>query len=93
LLSEQEVERPQEAGALSFKAVLSKFKEDVRGLAERDASSKDYLALCDQLRNTHLWNLGIYLEDREAQPALVRPVDKELATAREEARQAEARAG
>jgi len=84
LLSVDEVGEAQDAAALPFTAVLSQFKEDVRGLAERDAPPKAYLALCDQLRNSDLWKLGIYLEDREAQPALVRLVDKELAAAREE---------
>ncbi|KAI9662240.1 MAG: hypothetical protein M1821_008406 [Bathelium mastoideum] len=67
-----------------YEKVLSKFRADVEALADHDAPSKDYLVLCDQLRDTHLWNLSIYLEDREQQPALVRPVDTELRAAREE---------
>lgn len=31
-----------------------------------------------------LWDLGVYLEDREGQPAMVRPVDAELRAAREQ---------
>jgi cysteinyl-tRNA synthetase len=37
-----------------------------------------------QLRDTHLWDLGIYLEDRENAPAMVRPVDAELREARDQ---------
>lgn len=63
---------------------LSQFKEDLDGLAAKDAGSKEYLALCDQLRDIHLWNLGIYLEDRENAPALVRPLNDEDQSARVE---------
>ena len=67
-----------------YRKVLSQFRDDVKQLADKDASSKEYLILCDQLRDTHLWNLSIYLEDRENQPALVRSVDAELRAVREE---------
>ncbi len=46
--------------------------------------SKDILSLCDRVRDIDLWNLNIYLEDRESQPALVRPVTAALAAARQE---------
>jgi len=76
--------------------VLQRFRDDVKDLATHQAPAKDLLALCDQLRDVHLWNLGIYLEDRNnAQPALVRPLDKLLIQARaerESARAAKARA-
>lgn len=65
--------------------VLQQFRTDVKGLAVQQASAKDLLTLCDQLRDVHLWNLGIYLEDRNnLQPALVRPLDKLLIEARAE---------
>ena len=85
LLSENSSEIPEGGDGAQYAAVLSQFKSDVKALSEREeASPKEYLALCDQLRNTQLWNLGIYIEDRENQPPLVRPVDKELIAAREE---------
>jgi len=40
--------------------------------------------LCDKLRDVDLWDLGIYLEDRDGLHALVRPVDAELRLAREQ---------
>lgn len=71
-----------------YEQVLTQFKTDVKKLADEKAPAKDLLTLCDQLRDTHLWNLGIYLEDRE-EPlgAIVRPVDKSLKAAREEQEQ------
>jgi cysteinyl-tRNA synthetase len=67
-----------------YSVVLSTFQEKLRDLAENEAPGKDYLALCDALRDTHLWDLGIYLEDREGLPAMVRPVDAELQAARDQ---------
>ncbi|KAK5113452.1 hypothetical protein LTR85_010880 [Meristemomyces frigidus] len=43
-----------------------------------DAAPKDYLAACDYVRDTVLWNLDIYLEDRDGLPALVRPLSQSL---------------
>ena len=68
-----------------FEDVLQTFRSDVQALAAQKAPAKDLLSLCDQLRDVHLWNLGVYLEDRIApQPALVRPLDKLLVEARAE---------
>ncbi|KAK4937972.1 hypothetical protein LTR28_009708 [Elasticomyces elasticus] len=68
-----------------YDQVLQQFRTDVKVLAAQQAPAKDLLALCDQLRDVHLWNLGIYLEDRNnSQPALVRPLDKLLIEARAE---------
>ena len=68
-----------------YNQVLQQFRTDVQALAAQHAPAKDLLALCDQLRDVHLWNLGIYLEDRkDPHPAMVRPLDKSLVEAREE---------
>ncbi|KAL8381358.1 hypothetical protein RB595_005564 [Gaeumannomyces hyphopodioides] len=68
-----------------YNEVLQQFRTDVKAIAARQASAKDLLALCDQLRDVHLWNLGIYLEDRSSpHPALIRPLDKLLVEARAE---------
>jgi cysteinyl-tRNA synthetase len=68
-----------------YDQVLQQFSTNVKVLAVQEAPAKDLLALCDQLRDIHLWNLGIYLEDRDnPQPALVRPLDKLLIQARAE---------
>ncbi|KAK3298301.1 tRNA synthetases class I (C) catalytic domain-containing protein [Chaetomium fimeti] len=68
-----------------YHQVLHRFCSDITALTAQQAPAKDLLALCDQLRDVHLWNLGIYLEDRNSpQPALVRPLDKLLVEARAE---------
>lgn len=68
-----------------YDQVLQQFRTNIKDLAAQQAPAKDLLALCDQLRDVHLWNLGIYLEDRNnLQPALVRPLDKLLVEARAE---------
>ncbi|KAI1171180.1 cysteinyl-tRNA synthetase [Nemania sp. FL0916] len=68
-----------------YDKVLQQFRTDIKALAARRAPAEEFLTLCDQLRDVHLWNLGIYLEDRDnAQPALVRPLDKSLMDARAE---------
>jgi cysteinyl-tRNA synthetase len=74
----------QPTDSIQYAEVLSTFQENVRGLAETKAPAKDFLALCDRLRDLDLWDLGIYLEDRENAPAMVRPVDAELRAAREQ---------
>ncbi|TVY65506.1 Cysteine--tRNA ligase [Lachnellula suecica] len=68
-----------------YDQVLQQFCTNVKAFAAQQAPAKDLLALCDQLRDVHLWNLGIYLEDRnDSQPALVRPLDKLLIETRAE---------
>ena len=71
--------------AVPYHAVLSNFQADVSALTESDRLSKDILQLCDRIRDVDLWNLGIYLEDRpDDQPALIRPVTRELRAAKAE---------
>ncbi|KAJ3567794.1 hypothetical protein NPX13_g6648 [Xylaria arbuscula] len=75
----------EDESSKSYDQVLQHFRTNVKDLAAQQAPTKDLLALCDQLRDVHLWNLGIYLEDRNnSQPALVRPLDKLLIEARAE---------
>lgn len=79
-----------EAGK-KYEQVFTEFQTSVKKLASEEAPAKDVLALCDQLRDTHLWNLDIYLEDRDPpQPALVRPIDKAVKEARREREEAAA---
>ncbi|GAB7342232.1 hypothetical protein MBLNU457_g0478t1 [Dothideomycetes sp. NU457] len=61
-----------------YAQVLTTFRTQVQSLASTSAPKNDLLSLCDTLRDTHLWNLGIYLEDRESQPSLVRTLDRSL---------------
>lgn len=84
IISKDKPAQLQDATAVPYAEVLSTFQENLKGLAERKAPAKDFLALCDRLRDLDLWDLGIYLEDRENAPAMVRPVDAELRAAREQ---------
>ncbi|MCJ1392746.1 hypothetical protein MMC18_005617 [Xylographa bjoerkii] len=71
--------------AESYAKVADHFAKDINALRSSSSLSKDVLQLCDRLRNVDLWDQGIYLEDRDGnQPALVRPVTKELLAARQE---------
>ena len=67
-----------------FADALRHFKQDIKDLVDNGKSKSDYLSLCDRLRDQTLWDLDIYLEDRDGQPAMVRPVDRELRKARAE---------
>lgn len=74
-----------------YEQVFTQFQADVKKMANEKAPAKDILALCDQLRDTQLWSLDIYLEDRDPPlPALVRPVDKTVKEARNEREKAAA---
>ena len=61
-----------------YQAAYAAFTEKLWELISSSAPSKQYLALCDELRDDILWELDIYLEDRENQPALVRPLNASL---------------
>lgn len=84
ILTKDNPTQKQDAAAIPYAEVLSTFQDNVKGLAEKRAPAKDFLALCDRLRDLDLWDLGVYLEDRENAPAMVRPVDAELRSAREQ---------
>lgn len=70
--------------AKPYADILSSFRVKVLSLEGSDNISKDLMALCDRVRDIELFDLGIYLEDRENQSALVRPASKELIQARQE---------
>lgn len=84
IISKDKPANQQDAASVPYAEVLSTFQEEVKALADKKAPAKEFLALCDRLRDLHLWDLGIYLEDRENAPAMVRPVDAELRAAREQ---------
>ncbi|KAF1345965.1 tRNA synthetases class I (C) catalytic domain-containing protein [Delphinella strobiligena] len=52
--------------------------DKLNALLAVNAEPKKYLPLCDELRDSTLWDLGIYLEDRDNQPSLVRPLNASL---------------
>ncbi|KAL4965141.1 tRNA synthetases class I (C) catalytic domain-containing protein, partial [Aspergillus stella-maris] len=75
--------------ARPFLAVIENFRSSISLLKSEpgggDAGlSKQILPFCDRLRDIDLFNLGIYLEDRDDMPALVRPVTRDILQAREE---------
>ncbi|KAK2880141.1 hypothetical protein FQN49_000520 [Arthroderma sp. PD_2] len=69
----------------AFKDVFNNFCSSATSIAESNTMSKEILDLCDTLRNTSLFDLGVYLEDRADLPARVRPVTRDLLQARQEA--------
>jgi len=71
----------------SYARTLSEFSRNALHAAtpvEPVDLNKEILALCDRVRDVDLWQLDIYLEDRENAPALVRPVTEGLKAARRE---------
>ncbi|KAF3395880.1 Cysteine--tRNA ligase [Penicillium rolfsii] len=70
--------------AKPYAEVLANFRTKVSSLKSSKSAGKDILALCDRVRDIDLFDLGIYLEDRDNLPALVRPVTRDMIQAREE---------
>lgn len=71
----------------SYARALSEFSRSALEAASPPDSgdlNKQIIALCDRVRDVDLWQLDIYLEDRENAPALVRPVTEGLRAARRE---------
>ncbi|KAL8869189.1 MAG: hypothetical protein Q9174_004454, partial [Haloplaca sp. 1 TL-2023] len=77
---------PSDPEAKPYQKVLTTFHRDLSTLSTSsppDTLAKEILALCDRIRDTDLWHLGIYLEDRApGHPALIRPVTRELRSLR-----------
>jgi len=67
-----------------YETVLETFRKEVKQLADSGAPAKDFLKLSDDLRDLRLWDLKIYLEDKEIGPAMVRPLDSSLIAARKD---------
>ena len=71
-----------------YAEVAARFATSVEHISHEPSQdlSKSILALCDRLRDVDLWDKGIYLEDSTApnEPAVVRPVTRELVAARRE---------
>ena len=84
IIAQHKPAQQQDIEAVPYAEVLSTFQENLQNLASKQAPTKDYLDLCDQLRDTHLWDLGIYLDDRDKATAMGRPVDVELQAARDQ---------
>lgn len=56
----------QEEVALPFVQVLAKFRDEIRQLAMRDGAiaSSELLTLCDRVRDSDLFDLGVAVDDR-----------------------------
>ena len=68
-----------------YTETVSRFVFDLDATVKSDNLAKDVLKLCDRLRDTYLWDLDIYLQDRDDdRPALIRPVTRELRAAKQE---------
>lgn len=70
--------------AKPYAEVLSNFRTKASSLQSSDSAGKEILALCDRVRDIDLFDLGVYLEDRDNLPALIRPVTREMIQARED---------
>lgn len=70
--------------AKPYAEVLSNFRTKASSLQSSDSAGKQILALCDRVRDIDLFDLGVYLEDRDNLPALIRPVTREMIQARED---------
>ncbi|CRG87280.1 cysteinyl-tRNA synthetase [Talaromyces islandicus] len=81
---EKRDEPPASEAAKPYAQVLSDFRTKIDSLDESSSIGKEILTLCDRVRDVDLFDLGVYFEDRDNLPALVRPVTKELLEAREE---------
>ncbi|KAI4282565.1 MAG: hypothetical protein L6R35_005378, partial [Caloplaca aegaea] len=71
------------AAAVPYQQLLSTVRSELSTLTltPHPSLNQDVLQLCDRIRDVHLWDIGIYLEDRaDGAPSLIRPVTKELRT-------------
>ena len=66
--------------------IFANFRNDAANVKIEKGTSKDILQLCDRVRDIDLWNHDIALEDRLSEPALIRPVTRELRERKERER-------
>lgn len=68
-----------------YAELTTKIIKEINTVSTSDNVSRDILSLCDRIRDADFFDVGIYLEDRKGdEPALVRPVTKQLLDARQE---------
>lgn len=72
--------------AMPYLRAVSRIRDELRKLAPSSPAKKSILGLSDQIRDTDLTNVGVYLDDRpDDQPALIKFVPaSELLAQREE---------
>jgi cysteinyl-tRNA synthetase len=59
--------KQREAVLMPYLRTLSTFRDDLRKLALGGATGKDFLELCDRLRDNELVDLGVALDDQEGE--------------------------
>ncbi|KAL4772749.1 tRNA synthetases class I (C) catalytic domain-containing protein [Aspergillus nidulans var. acristatus] len=84
IIEQEAIPEAATANSQPYATVVSNFRTKVSSLQDSADLGKEVLALCDRLRDVDLFDLGVYLEDRENLPAIVRPVSRDLIQAREE---------
>ncbi|XP_038111748.1 cysteine--tRNA ligase, cytoplasmic [Culex quinquefasciatus] len=77
-----------EETVMPYLSALAEFRTAVREQA-RTLKASEILALCDQIRDDTLPNLGVRLEDRDGAPSALKLVDRELLLKEREAKRAE----
>ncbi|OBT96543.2 hypothetical protein VE01_05282 [Pseudogymnoascus verrucosus] len=78
--------------SLPYLRAVSRIRDELRRVAPTAAAKKDILKLCDEIRDTDLTNLGVYLDDRpDGQPSLIKFVPKEELLAQREEKAAKER--
>ena len=73
--SESPSEGQQEA-VLNLAKCISDFRFQIRNIAAAGADKSQIFAACDELRDSQLLKLGVFLEDRENQSSLVKLIDQ-----------------
>ncbi|KAK4697568.1 cysteinyl-tRNA synthetase, partial [Lecanoromycetidae sp. Uapishka_2] len=87
---EQELTEERRKIEAPFKALLNQFNHDLAISKDSKVLATDILKLSDRIRDVDLFNLDVYLEDKDGdQPALIRPVTRDLRAARQEKAQRE----
>lgn len=86
ILDSTKIHPPNPAEPNPYLKVLHDFHTSLTSIPPTSPTlPQDILQICDRIRDTDLWALGIYLEDREApEPALIRRVTPALRAARQE---------
>ena len=78
IAAQSEADQVASNDAQAYVEALADVRRRVIDLERSDNASKDVLALCDEIRDVKLFDLGIYLEDRDDGRALVRPLTKDI---------------
>merc|ERR1712098_967813 len=74
-----------EALSMPYLRAVAKVRDELRKIAPASPSKKEILTLSDQIRDSDLFNLGVYLDDRtDGQSSLIKFIPKEELLAQRE---------